>query len=92
MVDRPQMCRSCTALTPGSARNASRTSATSTPLGAASKARLTESFNRLQVPIMMTTTMPRLTRASITAQPVSRMTAPATTTPSDTAASAIMCR
>jgi hypothetical protein len=51
-----------------------------------------ESRSRLQVPHTIRPTTTRLVSGSSQSQPVSRMTAAATTTPADTAASATMCR
>ena len=55
-------------------------------------ARLTESFSKPQVDHRITATMTRLTIGSTRDQPVSMISPPAATTPSDTPASAIMCR
>ena len=52
----------------------------------------TESRSRPQVPHTMTALIARLTSGSIQSQPVSRITRPAATTPTETSASAAMCR
>ena len=85
---RPQMWRSWMSVTPGRARRAASTAATSIPSGTASIARSSDSRSRPQVVAVMMTTMARLETGSIQVHPVSRIAAPERTTPAETAASA----
>ena len=88
----PATTTTAAARTPGRPTSACSRAGTSTPVGAPSMARLTESFSRPQVDHRITTTITRLTSGSTTDQPVIMISPPARTTPSDTPASAIMCR
>ena len=76
----PQMWRSCSPVTPGSASRCARTAAASTPSGTASKARPIALFNRPQVPMTMTAETTRLTTGSSHNQPVHQIAMPAATT------------
>ena len=62
------------------------------PAGTASSARSRESRSNPQVPTAITATMTRLISGSSHSQPVAIIASAATTTASDTAASAAMCR
>ena len=60
--------------------------------GTAFNASCSDSRSSPQVPITITATIARLTAGSSQYQPVYSITTPATATPRETAASAIMCK
>ena len=69
----------------------SRTAAISIPSGTPWSARLIESRSKLHVPQTITAAITKLTAGSIHRNPVTRIAQPASTTPSETAASAAIC-
>ena len=92
VVDIGQMCRSCTSATPGSRSSAARTADSSTPSGTALRPSFKLSRASPHVPQPITARMTRLVTGSSHTAPVSRIATPAITTPTDTSASAAMCR
>ena len=85
---RPQICRSWTSATPGSAASQSRTSDSRTRAGTASIARSTDSRSNPQVETTTTTATAKPAAGSIQSSPVRRTASAAATTPKDTSASA----
>ena len=76
----------------GSSQGSTQARWAASPPGTASMARPMLSVNRSQVPQTITAMMRMLTTGSIQESPVVMMASPATTTPTDTAASAAMCK
>ena len=70
VVLNPQMCTSCTSVTPGSDPRNAVTTSVSIPCGTASSARLSESRSNPQLPAVISATRSRLTTGSIHVHPV----------------------
>ena len=85
-----QMCRSCTASTPGCAARNRRTPASSIPGGTPSRPSFIESLNNRHDDSPITATITRLVAGSIHVRPVSVISRPAPTTPTETSASPAM--
>src|SRR5205085_2666464 len=74
-----QMCRSCTAVTPGTAARKSRTAPSSIPSGTASRPIFTLARSRPHEPQPITPTISKLVKGSIHAAPVHSTSPPAIT-------------
>jgi len=92
VVEIGQTWRSWIAATPGRASRNALIAARSVPFGAAAIDMSMEPRSRLVVLQRMVAQMTRLVTGSSQSQPVQMISAAETTTPSETAASAAMCR
>ena len=85
-------CRSCTASTPSRAASAVSTSSRSIPEGTPANDIHTDSLSSPMLPHRITTATTRLIAGSTHCWPVHRITSPAKTTATETAASDAICR